>query len=278
MVKMPKNEKITALSTEITVMPRSGEDDFISLTDLARYKNTLEPNIVVANWLRNMNTIEYLGLWEGLHNPDFKPIEFEGFKNQAGGNAFTLSPQRWIEATNASGIISKSGRYGGTFAHKDIAFKFAAWISVEFELYVIKDYQRLKSDEGNRHALEWNLQRTLSKINYRIHTDAIKEQIIPRVVTQTQEATVYASEADLLNVALFGMAAAEWRKNNPDKAGNMRDNATLEQLVVLSNMESINALLIRQGLSPRERLVQLNNTAITQMKSLIGTKLTKRLE
>ncbi|MCL2638879.1 MAG: KilA-N domain-containing protein [Oscillospiraceae bacterium] len=272
-------DKITAKGTEIAVISRKNDDDYISLTDIARYKNPAEPNVVVANWLRNMNTIEYLGLWEGLHNPNFKPLEFEGFKNESGGNAFTLSPQRWIESTGAIGIISKSGRYGGgTFAHKDIAFKFAAWISVEFELYVIKDYQRLKADEGNRISLEWNLQRTLSKINYRIHTDAIRDEIIPKKITKVQAGAVYASEADLLNVALFGMTAGEWRTKNPDKSGNMRDFATLEQLVVLSNMESINALLIRQGLPPKERLVQLNNTAITQMKSLVGGKLTKRLE
>jgi len=275
---MPKNEKITALSTEITIIPKNGDDDFISLTDLARYKNPNEPKDVVKNWLRSRNTIEYLGLWEGLHNPDFKGVEFDSFLHEAGSNAFTLSPQRWIEATNAIGIISKSGRYGGTFAHKDIAFKFAAWISVEFELYVIKDYQRLKTEESSQHSLEWNLQRTLTKINYRIHTDAIKEQLIPKVVTAAQEGYVYANEADLLNVALFGMTAAQWRDGNPDKKGNMRDHATLEQLVVLSNMESINALLIRQGLSPRQRLVQLNNTAITQMKSLLSDSQIKRLE
>ena len=224
--------------------------------------------------MRVYNTIEYLGIWERLHNPNFKGVEFDAFLNQAGANSFTLSPQYWIETTGAIGIISKSGRGGGTYAHKDIAFKFAAWISVEFELYVIKDYQRLKEDENNRISLEWNLQRTLSKINYRIHTDAIKDEIIPKKITKMQAAAVYASEADLLNVALFGMTAGEWKTANPDKDGNMRDHATLEQLVVLSNMESINALLIRQGLAQSERLVQLNNTAITQMKSLTARTLT----
>ena len=196
---------------------------------------------------------------------------------EAGSNSFTLSPKRWIEATNAIGIISRSGRGGGTFAHKDIAFKFASWISVEFELYIVKDYQRLKSDEQQRQSLEWNLQRTLAKINYHIHTSAVREQLIPKEITATQASFIYASEADLLNVALFGMTATEWHTSNPDKDGNMRDHATLEQLVVMSNMESINALLIRQGLPQKERLIQLNNTAITQMKSLVGMSLQKRL-
>jgi len=271
---MPKKDKITAKGMEITVISREKDNDYICLTDLARYKNPREPKDVVANWMRVYNTIEYLGIWERLHNPNFKGVEFDAFLNQAGANSFTLSPQYWIETTGAIGIISKSGRGGGTYAHKDIAFKFAAWISVEFELYVIKDYQRLKEDENNRISLEWNLQRTLSKINYRIHTDAIKDEIIPKKITKMQAAAVYASEADLLNVALFGMTAGEWKTANPDKDGNMRDHATLEQLVVLSNMESINALLIRQGLAQSERLVQLNNTAITQMKSLTARTLT----
>jgi len=271
-------DKITAKGTEITVITHKKNDDYISLTDLARYKNPHEPKDVVANWLRVRNTIEYLGIWEQLNNPDFKGVEFDAFLHEAGGNAFTLSPQRWVESTGAIGITSKSGRGGGTYAHKDIAFKFAAWISVEFELYVIKDYQRLKADEQQQQSLEWNLQRTLSKINYRIHTDAIRDEIIPKKVTKIQAGAVYASEADMLNVALFGMTAGEWRTKNPDKSGNMRDFATLEQLVVLSNMESINGLLIRQGLPQKERLVQLNNTAITQMKSLVDSKLQKQLK
>jgi hypothetical protein len=274
---MAKN-KITAKGTEITIITHKKDDDYISLTDLARYKNPHEPKDVVANWLRVRNTIEYLGIWEQLNNPDFKGVEFDAFLHEAGGNAFTLSPQRWVESTGAIGITSKSGRGGGTFAHKDIAFKFAAWISVEFELYVIKDYQRLKADEQQQQSLEWNLQRTLSKINYRIHTDAIRDEIIPKKVTKVQAGAVYASEADMLNVALFGMTAGEWRTQNPDKTGNMRDYATLEQLVVLSNMESINGLLIRQGLPQSERLVHLNSTAITQMKSLVDSRLQKRLK
>ncbi len=276
---MPKKEYVNVQGTEIAVLTSGTDDDFLSLTDIARYKNPLEPNVVVANWMRLHNTIEFLGVWERLYNPDFNPLDFEGFMRESGSNSFTLSPKRWSEATNAIGIVSKSGRYGGgTFAHKDIAFKFASWISVEFELYIVKDYQRLKAEEQNRQSLEWNLQRTLSKINYRIHTDAIKEQIIPKEVTRQQAAAVYASEADLLNVALFGMTAAEWRTANPDKDGNMRDHATLEQLVVLSNMESINALLIRQGLSQGERLIQLNGTAITQLKSLVNVPLEKRIK
>ena len=275
---MPKKKEIiSAQGTEITVLSKGAEDDYLCLTDIAKFKNALEPNVVVANWLRLHNTIEFLGVWERLYNPDFKPLVFEGFMREAGANSFTLSPKRWIESTNSIGMISRSGRGGGTYAHKDIAFKFASWISVEFELYIVKDYQRLKADEQRQQALEWDLQRTLSKINYRIHTDAIKEEIIPKVVTKSQIGFVYASEADLLNVALFGMTAAEWRTANSDKDGNMRDHATLEQLVVLSNMESINALLIRQGLPQKERLIQLNSTAITQMKSLVSASVQKRL-
>ncbi|MDR0961113.1 MAG: KilA-N domain-containing protein [Mediterranea sp.] len=265
-----KKETIIVKEAKITVISEKNSD-YISLTDIAKVKNT-DANGVIANWMRNRNTIEYLGIWEYLYNPVFKPLEFEGFKNEAGANAFTLSPQKWIESTNAIGLISKSGRYGGTFAHKDIAFKFASWISVEFELYIVKEFQRLKEEETRTKSLEWDLQRTLSKINYRIHTDAIKDEIIPKIVSNEQIAFVYANEADLLNVALFGKTAKQWRDENPNEKGNIRDYATLEQLVVLSNLESINALLIRQGLSQRERLMQLNNTAITQMKSLTSNK------
>ncbi|ACM18412.1 KilA-N domain DNA-binding protein [Geotalea daltonii FRC-32] len=261
--------KIDVQGKEITIISRERED-YISLTDIARYRNAAEPFAVINNWMRGRSTIELLGLWEKLSNPDFKPLEFERFKNEAGSNYFVLSPQRWIEATNAIGLVSKSGRYGGTFAHKDIAFEFASWISVEFKLYLIKEFQRLKEEEARSKTLEWNLQRTLAKINYKIHTDAIKDHLIPRRLTKTQITTIYATEADLLNVALFGMTSGEWRQNNPKQTGNMRDYATLEQLVVLSNLESINSVLIYQGLSQQERIRQLNDAAITQMKSLTG--------
>jgi len=223
-------------------------------------------------------TVEFMGVWEKINNPDFNVTEFSNIKNESGSNGYVLTSKQWIEKTNAIGIISKPGRYGGTYAHRDIAFEFATWLSPEFKFFLITEFQRLKSNEQQRLSQEWNLQRTLSKINYRIHTDAIKEQIIPKEVTNAQAAATYASEADILNVALFGMTAAEWRAKNPDKAGNIRDYAELEQLVVLSNMESINALLIRQGLPQSERLLQLNSTAIAQMKSLVGGTLTKRLK
>jgi hypothetical protein len=273
---MTKKETITVQGTEITIISRQ-EKDYICITDIAKYKSD-DPAGVIGNWMRNRNTVEYLGFWETLYNPNFKPIEFEGFRREAGLNAFTLSPQKWIDATNAIGLISKSGRYGGSYAHKDIAFKFASWISIEFELFVVKEFQRLKEDEQKRKSLEWDLQRTLSKINYRIHTDAIKEHIIPNIVTKEQISYKYAEEADMLNVALFGMTAKQWRDTNPALKGNIRDYATLEQLVVLSNMESINALLIGQQLIQSERLVQLNKVAITQMSSLVENRNLKKLK
>jgi len=275
---MPKKkETVTALGTEIAVLTHK-HDDYISLTDMAKYRDKENPSQIISLWLRTFSTISYIGLWEKINNPDFNPHIYEGFRTQSAEPSFWMSPQKWIKETNAIGMISKSGRYGGgTFAHIDLAIKFASWLSPEFELYLVTEFKRLKADEQRQQALEWNLQRTLSKINYRIHTDAIKEEIIPKMVTKVQAGFVYASEADLLNVALFGMTAAEWRTANPDKDGNMRDHATLEQLVVLSNMESINALLIRQGLPQKERLIQLNNTAITQMKSLVSASVQKRL-
>ncbi len=233
---------------------------------------------IIYNWLRNRNTIEFLGIWEQLYNPDFKPVEFERFKSQSGLNRFSLSPKKWIEATNAIGLLSKAGRYGGgTYAHKDIAFEFGSWLSPEFKLYLIKEFQRLKEDELRIQSLEWNLQRTLAKVNYKIHTDAIKDKLIPPRITKSQATHIYANEADLLNVALFGMTAGEWRQGNFGKAGNMRDYAALEQLVVLSNLESINSVLIHQGLAQPERLRQLNDIAINQMKSLIGATALRRL-
>ena len=274
---MAKNQIIDVKGTEITVL-RTEAEDFISLTDIARHKDAENTDTIIQNWMRNRNTIELLGFWESIYNPNFKPLEFEGFRKQAGLNSFVMTPKRWIETTNAIGIISKSGRYGGTFAHKDIAFEFASWISIEFKLYVIKEFQRLKADENDRLKLEWNIQRTLAKINYHIHTDAIRENLIPKELSKSQISFVYANEADLLNMALFGLTAKQWRDANPDKDGNVRDQATIEQLVVLSNLESINAVLINQGLSQSERLKQLNQIAITQMKSLVGNQHMKKLK
>mgnify|MGYP001002002955 CR=1 FL=1 len=274
---MAKNKKITVQQVDI-VLYEDNQQDYISLTDVARYKDAEHTDSIIQNWMRNRNTIELLGFWETIYNPNFKPLEFEGFRKQAGLNSFVMTPKRWIESTNAVGIVSKSGRYGGTFAHKDIALEFASWISIEFKLYVIKEFQRLKDDENNRKQLEWNLQRTISKINYRIHTDAIKENLIPKAITKQQVSFVYSNEADLLNVALFGMTAREWREQNPDAKGNIRDEATMEQLVVLSNMESINALLIRKELPQSERLIELNKVAITQMKSLLANDSVKKLK
>ena len=238
------------------------ENDYICLTDIAKYKSD-DPTAVIGNWLRNRNTIDYLGIWESLYNPDFKHLEFEVFKKEAGLNAFTLSSQKWINATNAIGIISKSGRYGGTYAHKDIAFKFAGWISVEFELYIVKEFQRLKEAEYKQ--LGWSAKRELSKINYRIHTDAIKQNLIPAEVTVKQINIIYANEADVLNVAMFGMTAKQWRDANPELKGNIRDYATINELICLSNMENLNAVFIEQGVPQRERLVKLNQIAIHQM-------------
>ena len=265
---MSKKEKITVQGTEITLFFKPDGKDYISLTDIAKYRNSTEPFSVINNWMRTRSAIEFIGLWELLNNPDFKPVEFDRFKMEAGSNYFVLSPQRWTEATAAIGIISKSGRYGGTYAHEDIAFEFASWISAEFKLYLVTEFKRLKRDEQQRLSLKWNLQRTLAKVNYRIHTDAIKSHIIPPTITKAQVNIIYASEVDLLNVALFGKTAQQWRTENTNAKGNIRDDATLEQLVVLSNLESINALLIRQELPQGERLIQLNQVAIIQLKSL----------
>lgn len=256
--------KINVQQTDVTIL-KINEDDYISLTDIAKFKSD-DPTAVIANWMRNRNTIEYLGIWETLYNPDFKPLEFEGFRTQAGLNAFTLSPQKWIDATNASGMISKSGRYGGTFAHKDIAFKFAAWISIEFELYFIKEFQRLKEEEQKQ--LGWSAKRELAKINYHIHTDAIKQNLVPAELTPQQINYVYANEADVLNVALFGVTAKQWRDANPDLKGNIRDYAGINELICLSNMENLNAVFINEKMPQSERLVKLNQIAIQQMNVL----------
>jgi len=279
MGKKQMKEMIHAKGMEIAIYTENFQDEYISLTDIARYKSDT-PKDVIQNWMRGKDTIEFLGLWESLHNPDFKGVEFEAFKNQAGSNAFTLSPQKWIEVTNAKGIISKSGRYGGTFAHSDIAFEFASWISAAFKLYIIKDYKRLKSDESSRLSLNWNLNRELSKINYKLHTDAVKANLIPKSLNAKQIAITYASEADVLNVALFGMTAKQWRSKNPDQKSNMRDDATLNQLLVLANMESYNAILIEQGTVQSERLQLLNQLAITQLETMekINVDTIKQLE
>ena len=274
-----KKDTIEAKGIAIQVYTEDFKNDYISLTDIARYKNSEEPNVVVANWMRNYNTIEYLGIWEQLNNLEFNPLEFEGFLKEAGSNAFTLSPQKWVNMTKAKGIYVKLGRGGGTFAHKDIAFKFASWISAEFELYIIKDYQRLKDDENSRLSLGWNLNREISKINYKIHTDAIKEYLL-KDLTNEQLSYQYASEADMLNVALFNKRAKQWREENPDLKGNMRDYASLNELLVLANMESYNAILIGKGMEQKERMIELRKLARTQLMSLekLGDSGIKKLE
>ena len=260
-------DTIHANGIDIGIYTQDFENEFISLTDIARYKSD-DPTAVIQNWMRNRDVIEFLGLWERLHNPDFKPLEFEGFKKQAGANAFTMSPKKWIEATNAIGIVSKAGRYGGTYAHSDIAMSFATWISSEFQLYIMKDYRRLKTDENSRLSLNWNLNREISKLNYRIHTDAIKENLIPSELTPAQVTYTYANEADMLNVVLFGKTAKQWKDENPTEKGNMRDVATLNQLLVLANLESYNAVLINQGKNQKERMELLRQLAVQQLQTL----------
>ena len=262
-----KKEIIEAKGFAIQIYTEDFKNDYISLTDIAKYKNVYEPKDVVKNWLRVRDTIEFLGLWETINNPNFKGVEFDSFRKEAGTNAFTLSPQRWIEKTNAIGIVSKSGRGGGTFAHSDIAMEFASWISPEFKLYIIQDYKRLKSDENSKLSLGWNLNREISKINYKIHTDAIKEYLL-KDLTNEQLSYKYASEADMLNVALFNKRAKQWREENPDLNGNMRDYASLNELLVLANMESYNAVLIGKGANQKERMIELRKLARTQLMSL----------
>ena len=264
---MTKQNEIKVKTAIIKTMRKNGMD-FICITDIARQKNPIDPNGVIANWMRNRNTIEFLGIWETLYNPIFNPLEFEGFRTEAGLNAFTLSPTRWIEATRAIGIVSQPGRYGGTYACSDIAFEFASWISVEFRLYLVKEFQRLKADEQKQ--IGWSAKRELSKINYRIHTDAIKQHLIPDEVTPAQASVIYAEEADVLNVAMFGTTARQWREANPELKGNIRDYATINELICLSNMENINAVLINEGIPQGDRLVKLNQVAIQQMRVLEG--------
>ena len=271
------SKKVKVLGTDIAIRQQQ-KGDYISLTDIARHKDENRTDHVIQNWLRNRNTIEFLGIWEQLNNLGFKPLEFDGFRKKAGLNSFVLSPKQWIEKTNAVGILSKSGRYGGTYAHKDIAFEFASWISVEFKLYLIKEFQRLQEEENKRKQLGWDIKRNLSKINYKIHTDAIRENLIPKRITKQQENEIYASEADVLNIALFGLTAKEWRNQNLKKKGNVRDHANVSQLVCLSNLENLNAFFIKESASQSERLMKLNDIAIQQMKLLTQDKGVKRLE
>lgn len=269
-----KNREIKVLDTTVKVS-RIVEEDFISLTDIARHRDAERTDDLVRNWIRNRNTVEFLGMWEQIHNPDFNPVEFDGFRRQAGLNSFTLTPKQWIERTGAVGIVSRAGRYGGTFAHKDIAFEFAAWVSVAFKLYLIKEFQRLKETEQQQ--LGWDIRRNLARINYRIHTDAIKENLIPPTLTQQQVSLVYATEADVLNMALFGMTARQWRAANPGEKGNVRDFANGAQLVCLANMESLNAHWINEGVAQSERLTRLNRIAIRQMRVLVEDRVMTRL-
>ena len=262
-----KKEQISAKGFTIQIYIEDFKNDYISLTDIAKYKNNDDPRFVIQNWMRNRNTLEYIGLWEVLNNPDFNRVQFDTFRNEAGLNRFTMTPQKWIDFTNAIGIISKAGRYGGTYAHYDLALEFASWISPEFKLYIIQDYKRLKSDENSKLSLSWNLNREISKINYKIHTDAIKEYLL-KDLTSEQLSYKYTSEADILNVALFNKRAKQWREENPNLKGNMRDYASLNELLVLANMESYNAVLISKGIEQKERMIELRNVARTQLMSI----------
>ncbi|MEQ3280496.1 MULTISPECIES: KilA-N domain-containing protein [Finegoldia] len=262
-----KKEQISAKGFSIQVYTEDFKNDYISLTDIAKYKNTDDPRFVIQNWMRNRNTLEFIGLWEVLNNPNFNRVQFDTFRNEAGLNRFTMTPGKWIESTNAIGIVSKAGRYGGTYAHYDIAMEFASWLSPEFKLYIIQDYKRLKEDETSKLSLTWNLHREISKINYKIHTDAIKEYLL-KDLTNEQLSFKYASEADMLNVALFNKRAKQWREENPDLKGNMRDYASLNELLVLANMESYNAILIGKGVDQKDRMIELRKLARTQLKSL----------
>ncbi|MBQ4437508.1 KilA-N domain-containing protein [bacterium] len=271
-------ETIHAQGIEIGIYTTDFENEFLSLTDIAKYRNEDDPRFVIQNWMRNRNTIEFLAVWEILHNPDFNRVQFEAVKNEAGLNRFVMTPTKWIEQMNAKGIVSKSGRYGGgTFAHSDIAMSFATWISPEFQLYIMKDYRRLKSDENSRLSLNWNLNREISKLNYKIHTDAVKENLLLPDLTIEQQNFVYADEADLLNVALFGKTAKEWRNDNPGKSGNIRDYADIPHLLVLANLESYNAILIEQKISQKERLLKLRDTAKRQLETILSLDLKKDL-
>ena len=268
MAQKAKKEVIHAKGFDIGIYTEDYQNEYISLTDIAKYRNDDDPRFVIQNWMRNRNTIEFLGVWEQLHNPHFNRVQFEAVRSDAGLNRFVMTPTKWIGLTDAVGIVSKAGRYGGTYAHSDIAMAFASWISPEFQLYIMKDYRRLKADENSRLSLSWNLNREISKLNYRIHTDAIKDNLIPPELTPQQISYTYASEADMLNVALYGKTARQWRDENPDKAGNIRDYSTIQQLLVLANMESYNAILIEQGLQQSDRLIRMRELAVKQLSSL----------
>jgi hypothetical protein len=271
------SKSIIIKDIEVKIRTAKDNNDYICLTDMAKSKNPEFPADVVKNWMRTRFTMDFMGSWETMHNPNFKLVEFDQFRKQAGVNSFVLNPEKWINLTKAIGMRSSAGRYGGTYAHKDIAFEFATWLSPEFKLYLIKEFQRLKEDENRRLSLDWNIKRTLTKLNYKIHTDAIKEHIIPALITKEQESFIYADEADVLNVALFGKTAKQWRDENKGEEGNIRDYASIEQLLVLANMESVNAEFIRMSMPQGERLRKLNETAITQMKSLMGRDVERRL-
>ncbi len=273
---MKSTKHIIVQGSKISLLLRPDNNDYISLTDMAK---KFGDDVLIYQWMRNRNTVEFLGIWERMHNPDFKGIEFETFKKQAGIHSFSLTPKKWVDATSAIGVFSKAGRYGGgTYAHIDIAFEFGSWLSAEFKLYLIKEFQRLKIEENERLALGWDVKRILTKINYRIHTDSIKTHLIPDRVSKKQANLIYASEADLLNMALFGMTAKNWRDKNPRKDGNIRDYADVSQLVCLANLETLNAEFIRQGISASERLLRLNEIAIIQMQSLLDNPEVKKLE
>jgi len=267
-----KKQKIEIKGSEITVV-KSGKEDYISITDIAKHKNAEATGLVISHWMSTRYTIEFMGLWEKMHNPNFNVTEFRNIKNESGSNGFILSSKNWINSTNAIGIVAKAGRYGGTYAHKDIAFEFASWISAEFKLFLIKEFQRLKDEELKQ--LGWDIRRNLTKINYRIHTDAIKENLIPQNLNKQQVSFVYANEADVLNMALFGKTAKQWRDTNPDKKGNIRDYSNVTQLVCLANLENLNTVFINDGLEQSERLVKLNQIAISQMKILLSDDRTK---
>ncbi len=269
-----KKQKIDIKGNEITIV-KSDNEDYISITDIAKHKNPEATGLVISHWMSTRYTIEFMGLWEKMHNPNFNVTEFRNIKNESGSNGFILSSKNWINSTNAIGIIAKAGRYGGTYAHKDIAFEFASWISAEFKLFLIKEFQRLKDKELKQ--LGWDIRRNLTKINYRIHTDAIKENLIPKNLSKKQISFIYANEADVLNMALFGKTAKQWREENPKEKGNIRDYANVSQLVCLANLENLNAVFINDGLQQSDRLVKLNQIAISQMKILLSDKSVKML-